>query len=34
MAHFVHGATEIPAVEQDDRSGDQVERSRTGLLVL
>ena len=33
-AHFVNGATEIPAVEQDDRSGDEVERSCSGLLVL
>src|SRR3546814_20598926 len=34
MAHFVNGAPEIAAVEQDDRCGDEVEGSRAGLLVL
>ena len=32
--HFIYGATEIPAVDKDDRSGDEVERGWAGLPVL
>lgn len=32
--HFVDGAPQIATVEQDNRCGDEVERGRSGLLVL
>ena len=34
MPHFFNGANEIAVVEQDDRSGDEVECGRTGLLIF